>query len=89
MCYFLFQADFMLEIYNRSNGSLYTGIWQLWRPAIVINCPKIAERILIKDFDNFRDRFVVTGESDPTGSLNLFFLKVPHYWCIVTDYLYT
>ncbi|XP_026317376.1 cytochrome P450 6k1-like isoform X2 [Hyposmocoma kahamanoa] len=79
-------ADFMLEIYNRSNGSLYTGIWQLWRPTIVINCPKIAERILIKDFDNFRDRFAVTGESDPTGSLNLFFLKEPK-WSSVRRHL--
>lgn len=76
-CYFLFQANWMLEIYKRTNGSLYTGIWQMWRPTLVVNCPEIAKRILVKDFDNFRNRFAETTKTDPIGRYSVFFLKVP------------
>ncbi|KAG6454551.1 hypothetical protein O3G_MSEX008750 [Manduca sexta] len=55
----------------------YCGVWLFWRPCLVINSPDIARRILVKDSDNFRNRHISSGSSDPLGSLNIFTVNDP------------
>ncbi|CAG9790726.1 unnamed protein product [Diatraea saccharalis] len=59
--------------------SPYIGIWLFWRPALIINSPEIAQRVLIKDFDVFRNRLLGSGSSkvDPIAGLNLFMVNEP------------
>ncbi|KAM3958514.1 cytochrome P450 6k1-like [Aphomia sociella] len=58
--------------------SPYVGLWLiLGRPALMINSPEIARRVLVKDSDNFRDRSLGSGKSDPIGALNLFTVNDP------------
>ncbi|CAH2087334.1 unnamed protein product [Euphydryas editha] len=62
---------------NEHFNSPYFGIWVFWRPGLVINSPEIARKIVIKDFDNFRNRFLSSGKTDPIGGLNLFTVNDP------------
>ncbi|XP_023938409.2 cytochrome P450 6k1-like [Bicyclus anynana] len=57
----------------------YIGIWLFWRPALVVNCPDIARRVLVKDAASFRNRLVGCGDTDPIGKLNLFTIKDPEW----------
>ncbi|CAK1581370.1 unnamed protein product [Parnassius mnemosyne] len=66
----------MREMYDRFK-SPYVGVWLFWRPALIINCPEIARRVLIKDAAIFRDRLLSSGKGDPIGGLNLFTVNDP------------
>ncbi|XP_028171820.1 cytochrome P450 6k1-like isoform X1 [Ostrinia furnacalis] len=71
-------GSWMRRMYERYKGP-YVGMWLFWRPALIINTPEIARRVLVKDSDNFRNRFLGTGISkgDPIGGLNLFTTNDP------------
>ncbi|CAK1542418.1 unnamed protein product [Leptosia nina] len=69
-------AVWMRRIYD-TYKSPYVGIWIFQRPALIINSPEIARRVLVKDAYNFRDRFVSSGSTDPIGALNLFTVNDP------------
>ncbi|XP_046966889.1 cytochrome P450 6k1-like [Vanessa cardui] len=71
---------------NEHLKSPYIGIWIFWRPGIVINSPEIARDILIKDFGNFRNRFLRSGDTDPVGGLNLFTVNDP-IWSTMRKHL--
>nr|QZP43543.1 cytochrome P450 monooxygenase CYP324A43 [Ephestia elutella] len=60
-------------------SSPYIGIWLFWRPALIVNDPGIGKRILVKDSDNFRNRFLSSGKNDPIGALNIFTVNDP-FW---------
>ncbi|CAG9566407.1 unnamed protein product [Danaus chrysippus] len=66
----------MREMYEQFK-SPYIGIWLIWKPALIINDPDIARRILVKDSAIFRDRYLSSGSSDPIGGLNLFTVNDP------------
>ncbi|KAF9794064.1 hypothetical protein SFRURICE_000004 [Spodoptera frugiperda] len=66
----------MRKVYNDFKAP-YVGMWQFWRPALVVNSPEIARRILVKDADVFRNRFLSSGKSDPVGALNVFTVNDP------------
>ncbi|KAI5634396.1 cytochrome p450 domain-containing protein [Phthorimaea operculella] len=70
-------ADWMKERYTRFKKAPYIGIWLFWRPALVINDPELAKRILVKDADNFRDRFFSSSQKDHMGGLNIFTVTEP------------
>ncbi|CAG9790729.1 unnamed protein product [Diatraea saccharalis] len=72
-------ATWMRQMYDRYSKEPYFGIWLFWRPALVINSPEIARRILVKDFDAFKNRLVGTntGKGDPIGGQNIFTLNDP------------
>ncbi|XP_046966878.1 cytochrome P450 6k1-like [Vanessa cardui] len=55
----------------------YIGIWVFWKPALVVNSPDIARNILVKDFNNFRNRSMGCGNTDPIGGLSLFTVNDP------------
>ncbi|KAL0870263.1 hypothetical protein ABMA27_005294 [Loxostege sticticalis] len=71
-------AKWMRKMYKRFKTP-YTGIWLFWRPALIINSPEIARRVLVKDSEFFRNRHLGTGTSktDPIGGLNLFTVNDP------------
>ncbi|CAH2068447.1 unnamed protein product, partial [Iphiclides podalirius] len=68
--------DFCYELKNK-HPSDYVGIFLAWKPALMLQTPEFARRILVKDFEYFQDRFLYAGFSDPLGSLNLFTVKNP------------
>ncbi|GBP46137.1 Cytochrome P450 6k1 [Eumeta japonica] len=55
----------------------YFGMWCFWKPALVVQSPELARRVLVKDADVFRDRFLSSGTSDPIGALNVFTVNDP------------
>ncbi|XP_026727571.1 cytochrome P450 6k1-like [Trichoplusia ni] len=67
----------MRKLYNDFKGAPYVGIWLFWRPALVVNSPEIARRVLVKDADVFRNRFLSSGKTDPIGALNVFTVNDP------------
>lgn len=75
----LFQSLWMRKLYNDFKGAPYVGIWLFWRPALVVNSPEIARRVLVKDADVFRNRFLSSGKTDPIGALNVFTVNVSTY----------
>ncbi|CAG9790728.1 unnamed protein product [Diatraea saccharalis] len=72
-------ATWIRDMYDRYPKVPYIGIWLFWRPALLINSTDISRRILVKDFDAFRNRLVGTNieNSDPIGGLNIFTLNDP------------
>ncbi|KAL4718183.1 hypothetical protein ACJJTC_016670, partial [Scirpophaga incertulas] len=68
----------MRELYDQFK-SPYVGIWLFWRPALVVNSLEISRRILVKDFDAFRNRLLGSGsgEVDPIGGLGIFTVQDP------------
>ncbi|KAI5634397.1 cytochrome p450 domain-containing protein [Phthorimaea operculella] len=75
-------GQWMKEQYTKFKKAPYIGIWLFWRPALIVNTPEIAKRILVKDSDNFRDRLVSSGANDPIGALNIFTVNDP-LWSLV------
>ncbi|XP_068622514.1 cytochrome P450 6l1-like [Battus philenor] len=67
-------AVWMRKVYAQGTEP-YVGCWVFWRPALIINDPELARRILIKDAAVFRDRFASSRPADPIGHLNMFTAK--------------
>nr|DAB41797.1 TPA_inf: cytochrome P450 CYP332A44 [Calephelis nemesis] len=68
--------DYCYEFKDRHPRD-YTGIFLGFKPALMVQTPELARRILTKDYEYFQDRFLYSGFSDPLGSLNLFTVKNP------------
>nr|DAB41815.1 TPA_inf: cytochrome P450 CYP332A45 [Phoebis sennae] len=68
--------QFCFELKNKYPGD-YVGSFLAWKPALFVNTPELARRVLVKDQDSFQDRYLYSGYSDPLGSLNLFTVKNP------------
>ncbi|CAH4038208.1 unnamed protein product [Pieris brassicae] len=68
-------ALWMIDTYKQFKKP-YVGIWLFWRPALIINSPEIARNILIKDFDNFRNRYLKPSSFDPLKN-NVFTVNDP------------
>lgn len=67
----------LLNDLSKKHKTDYVGIFLGWRPALVIHSKELAKKILVKDFDNFQNRYSYPGDQDdPLGSLNLFTIKV-------------
>lgn len=64
----------MIDTY-RQFKTPYVGIWLFWKPAVVINSSEIAKNVLVRDFANFRNRFVTAASFDPIKH-NLFTVNV-------------
>ncbi|XP_049871934.1 cytochrome P450 6k1-like isoform X2 [Pectinophora gossypiella] len=72
------KSKWMIAVYNKyKHKTPYVGIWLFWRPALIVNDPEIGRRVLVKDADVFRDRFLNSGKSDPIGCLNIFSVNDP------------
>ncbi|GBP51614.1 Cytochrome P450 6k1 [Eumeta japonica] len=69
--------DHFLDLYRRHKSEKYFGIFLSNVPVLVVQTPDLTRRILVKDFEDFPDRFLYSGHSDPLGALNLFTVKNP------------
>ncbi|XP_013173695.1 PREDICTED: cytochrome P450 6k1-like [Papilio xuthus] len=77
-----YNATILLKRAHSLYKSPYVGIWLFCKPALIVNCPQAAHRILIKDAANFKQRFVRSPANDAVGSKNIFTLQEP-YWSML------
>lgn len=71
------QASFgcnLYQLYNRSTAPL-VGIYLLWRPALLVRCPRLARRMLAADSAHFYDRGMYSRPHDDPISDNLFVMQ--------------
>lgn len=62
------------QLYDRSTAPL-VGIFLLWRPALLVRCPRLARRMLGPDFAHFHDRGMYSRPHDDPMSDNLFVMN--------------
>lgn len=67
-------GDFFCEIYNEFKQHAVVGVYYFYRPALVINDPKIVHDVMIKEFNSFHDRGVFHDEELDPLPANLFSL---------------
>lgn len=59
-------GELFADIYKNSKEQKVTGIYYLYRPALLVNDPELVQNMMIKDFNNFHDRGVFNDEKiDP------------------------
>ncbi|KAG5684481.1 hypothetical protein PVAND_013713 [Polypedilum vanderplanki] len=63
------------DIYNQCKGQKVTGLYFLYRPALLVNDPEIVQNVMIKDFSSFHDRGVFCDEEVDPLPANLFSLE--------------
>lgn len=62
------------QLYARSTGPLI-GVYLLWRPALLVRCPRLARQMLGADFAYFHDRGVYSRPRADPISDNLFAME--------------
>lgn len=67
------------EFYERSKNLPYMGVYILNQPGLMLRDPNIIKQILLKDFNNFADKFMESGKNDHLGNANLFIVKNPQW----------
>ncbi|XP_015516411.2 cytochrome P450 6k1 isoform X1 [Neodiprion lecontei] len=73
-------SEVIQSVYEKGSGNEgkpYVGFYVFDKPALVLRDHEIMKRILIKDFDYFRDRFMRTDASDTIAYGNLFLMRNP------------
>jgi len=68
---------FLKNLYEQAEGQPYIGFYILDKPALLIRDPTLLQKIFIKDFNYFNDRYNASDANDRIGCANLFFLKNP------------
>lgn len=72
-------GEYMAEVYKKTQGA-YRGIFAFDQPYLVVKDPDVIKAILVKDFNYFHDRAIVSNEKDdPIGTHNLFVIKNPEW----------
>lgn len=72
-------GEYMRDVYNKTTGP-YLGIFAFDQPYLVLKDPDVIKAILVKDFNSFSDRAIVSNEKDdPIGTHNLFIMKNPEW----------
>ncbi|XP_035741324.1 uncharacterized protein LOC118450049 [Vespa mandarinia] len=70
-------AEFVQELYKRSEGLPYIGFYIFDKPFILIRDPELVKNVLVKDFNYFFDRYASPDVNDRLGYANLFMMKNP------------
>lgn len=73
-------ACMFTDLYEHSDAQNepYVGIYIFNRPGVLIKDLELIKKVLIKDFNNFSNRFArMNPHNDPLGSNNLFLLRNP------------
>nr|ALD15926.1 cytochrome P450 [Dendroctonus armandi] len=69
-------AEVVSFYYNSMPNVRYYGIYQFFKPKLVISDPELIRRVTVKDFDHFVDHVAQTNpKSDPLFSKNILNLK--------------
>jgi len=64
--FFKAPGDVMKAIYDGGIGHRFTGVWFLFKPAIVLRDPELIKQILVKEFVTFQERGIyVNRKYDP------------------------
>lgn len=72
-------GEYLGEVYENAKGP-YHGIFAFDQPYLIVKDPDVIKSILVKDFNNFSDRAIVSNErDDPIGTHNLFIMKNPEW----------
>ncbi|XP_026331960.1 cytochrome P450 6B7-like [Hyposmocoma kahamanoa] len=61
------------NIYKQFSTEQVIGIYQGWKPALIVNDPELINKVLVKHFETFSSRGIRTSENNPL-SKNLFAL---------------
>ncbi|RLU24065.1 hypothetical protein DMN91_004274 [Ooceraea biroi] len=87
-CLFLRRApaDFLKDLYDRAKGLPYVGFYVLDKPFLLLCDRELVKNIMIKDFNQFSDRYSGASPTDRIGYATLFFLQNPA-WKIVRNKL--
>ncbi|KMQ88632.1 cytochrome p450 6k1 [Lasius niger] len=73
---------FLKELYEQAKGLPYVGFYIFDKPFLLIRDRELVKNILVKDFNNFPDRYVKADPDDRLGGNNLLFLQNP-VWKVV------
>lgn len=72
-------GHYLADLYNQFDAP-YFGIFIINHPHLIVKCPDLIKSILVKDFQYFYDRTVVSDEkSDSMQSRFLFFVRNPEW----------
>lgn len=70
-------AEFVLDLYEQSQGLPYMGFYVFDKPFILIRDPELVKNVLVRDFNYFSDRYASPDVNDRLGYANLFMMKNP------------
>ncbi|CAL4236000.1 unnamed protein product, partial [Meganyctiphanes norvegica] len=77
----MFFILYLIQVYTKYGGSMFSGRYELQSPALVIGDPELINHIFIKDFDHFRNhRRIFTKKGDVMMKHNLFFIEGDDAW---------
>ncbi|XP_017776440.1 PREDICTED: cytochrome P450 9e2-like [Nicrophorus vespilloides] len=69
-------SELLLDNYNEFPDSRYNGVFQLFKPVLLLRDTELINRIIVKDFDHFTDHVNLISElNEPIWSNNLLTLK--------------
>ncbi|XP_073998574.1 probable cytochrome P450 6a13 isoform X3 [Rhodnius prolixus] len=61
------------DIYRKFEGEPFCGVYQFWKPALLIRDPELIKTVFVKEFQSFHDNhYFVNPEVDPILGLNPF-----------------
>lgn len=73
-------GECLARLYRKMKKHPYFGIWIFNQPHLIVKSPELIKAILVKDFNYFQDRTIVSDESaDPIAANFIFFVKNPKW----------
>lgn len=63
-------SEVLQNIYKKSKGEPYVGIYVLNSPVLLLRCPKIIKDVMQKDFNYFDNRTTTPPENDKVSVRN-------------------
>lgn len=76
--------SFLADLYKYEKDDKFLGFYVMNRPYLMVRDPELIKDILVRDFDNFSNKIIGTGDHDPLGNQNLFLIHNPPWKFIRT-----
>lgn len=77
-------GECIAKLYRQVKAPFF-GIFVFDRPCLIVKSPELIKTILVKDFNMFKDRTVLSNETDdPIGAHLMFVIKNPEWKFIRT-----
>ncbi|XP_046593944.1 uncharacterized protein LOC107216955 [Neodiprion lecontei] len=77
-------GDFLKDLHAEHNSVNQLGFYIFDKPCLLVRDLELVNRILVKDFNAFCDRYSGSNSDDPLGVANLFTLQNPHWKTVRT-----